>query len=740
MATIDASLHLFENSTTVINNFTLSGKNATVIIQQLTQATRVFSQSMNASSGVVNSLIDSLKGIGDTLGRMEAMMTKDSTSLRTMTASMSKMASSSVTASNILKRVESNTNKLCNASKKESKMLKAIGKDTNDTTSKYKLAGKAMDLLGKVFDLTKTKAQLTGSSIKNIGKSSAETRKNISPLLSSLGQMIKKFAGLDSIKAGMGITDNFMLGTQKIKGMCGGLEEANKLQTQIMNSANRSRTSYDESLSSVLQFANTAKGAFKNNDEIVGFTELLQKSAKLSGADASTQSDIMSQMGTAMASGQMDSGGLTQVMQNAPVIAEQIASYMGVAEDELKKLADQGLITSDVIKNAMFSASGEIDGKFAELPMTFTDIWTMIKNWGIGAFQGIMVKINELLNQSCVRKFLEGVFIAVNLIGQVAENVLNLLISNLPIICTILGVIGTVLLAQMIYGLWSMIPALITQAAAWMAANVPILFIAAVIGVIITLVVMMGGTFETVCGYVIGTVYKLKAILQNVFFHLYNMIAMLINNGYNMIKNTITNIKIKFLECFTNILQFAKNMIDKLSNVLEVVGISINTDGFDALIQQKKDEMNALESDLGWKTVMEVKEYVDVEEAYTTGSEKGEQMGASLSKGLNKMIDQIKIDGKESGINSRLGTFDYEDFGTTSNPVNVQGEVEISDEDTNYLRDLAEREYINRFSTATLAPNVSISFGDVHETVNAYKLAGIIDQIMKEEIATMAEG
>ena len=64
----------------------------------------------------------------------------------------------------------------------------------------------------------------------------------------------------------------------------------------------------------------------------------------------------------------------------------------------------------------------------------------------------------------------------------------------------------------------------------------------------------------------------------------------------------------------------------------------------------------------------------------------------------------------------------------------------MSDEDLKYLRDIAERDYINKFTTATLAPNISIKFGDVRETADADKVAKRIRKILQEEIAMAAEG
>lgn len=72
--------------------------------------------------------------------------------------------------------------------------------------------------------------------------------------------------------------------------------------------------------------------------------------------------------------------------------------------------------------------------------------------------------------------------------------------------------------------------------------------------------------------------------------------------------------------------------------------------------------------------------------------------------------------------------------------LDTAGEVNISDEDLKYMKDFAEQEWVNKFTTATLAPNVQISFGDIHETADAEKVKDRIKQILEEEISELAEG
>ena len=121
---------------------------------------------------------------------------------------------------------------------------------------------------------------------------------------------------------------------------------------------------------------------------------------------------------------------------------------------------------------------------------------------------------------------------------------------------------------------------------------------------------------------------------------------------------------------------------------------------------------------------------------------KADALAATAERQLEIANAQAEAKAKaEKAAESHLPEFTPFDPGTiegTGN--NGKLEVEMSDEDLKYLRDIAEREYINKFSTATLAPNIQISFGDVHETADADKVAKRIRKILQEEIAMAAEG
>lgn len=179
-----------------------------------------------------------------------------------------------------------------------------------------------------------------------------------------------------------------------------------QLKEQIYQSANNARVAYTDSMNQVAKLGLLAKDAFNNTDEIVQFTNLMQKAFKVSGADATEATSAMYQLTQAMAAGKLQGDEFRSVMENAPMVAQAIAKYMNVSVGELKQLGADGKITADIIKNALFSAGDDINAKFSTLPLTWQDIWIQAKNFALREMDGILKKINQLANSQAFQSFI----------------------------------------------------------------------------------------------------------------------------------------------------------------------------------------------------------------------------------------------------------------------------------------------------------------------------------------------
>ena len=203
----------------------------------------------------------------------------------------------------------------------------------------------------------------------------------------------------------------------------GGSVEA--LEAKIMASAQRSRAAYLDTASAIASMGANAGAAFSGNDELIAFMEQVNKQFVIGGASAQGQSAAMLQLTQAMAAGALRGEELNSILENAPGIARAIESYMGIAEGSIKQYAQEGAITAEVVKNALFAAADETNAKFESMPMTWGQIWTSMQNRALTVLDPILTKLNGIANNEQFSTVADGALQAFSVIASVATVTLD---------------------------------------------------------------------------------------------------------------------------------------------------------------------------------------------------------------------------------------------------------------------------------------------------------------------------
>lgn len=289
-------------------------------------------------------------------------------------------------------------------------------------------------------------------------------------------QLAKSLAG--GVKEALDYTDNLALNKARLNLVNDGLQSTQELQDKIFAASQRSRGSYDDMTKSVAKLGLLAKDSFKSNDEMIAFSEMMQKSFKVSGASNQEISSATYQLTQAMAAGKLQGDEFRSIMENAPMLADAIAKYMGKSKGELKELSSEGLITSDIIKNALFSAADDINAKYEQMPKTFGDAMTSIKNNAQRTLQPVADKISNILNspqfQSMVNIIINGIGMVGNAIAWilgVAGSIYSWCEGHLPVIQALLFGIGVYMGVTMVKEVGLLTISLLKQAGAWLLAH-----------------------------------------------------------------------------------------------------------------------------------------------------------------------------------------------------------------------------------------------------------------------------
>ena len=301
--------------------------------------------------------------------------------------------------------------------------VRIVGSSSGAEQALDRVAKKAENALGKdvtaSMEAVKSKAQkifgIEIPSIMNAAKSGTAFG------AAAIGIEAAGRAMKDMAVSAVQTTDQLTQIRARINLINDGSQSTAEIMDKIYSAANRSRGSYLDMADSVAKLNMLAKDAFSSNDEAIYFVEQLNKQFKISGASVEETTSAMYQLTQAMAAGKLQGDEFHSIMENAPMLAQSIASEMGLTVGQLKEMSSQGLITADIIKEALFNSAEETNAKFAEIPMTFQDIGTQVQNELIAAFQPAMEEISNMTSSGVLNDALAGLSIAFRLVGTAAQ-------------------------------------------------------------------------------------------------------------------------------------------------------------------------------------------------------------------------------------------------------------------------------------------------------------------------------
>lgn len=659
------------------------------------------------------------------------------------------------------------------------KVISRVTTGTERATSSLNTASRAADKLGTKLTATSSvgssgilrlassantasrSAGRMGNEFKNAGDNGSI---GVNKLSGSLGRLISIAALVTGALKGMSISDEYMGTKARIDMMNDGLQTTKELQDMIMQSANRSKGSYTEMSASVAKLGVMSGDAFGSSKEIVGFMELVQKSFKIGGASGSEQSAGMLQLSQAMASGRLQGDEFRSITENAPMIANAIASHLKVTKGKLKELSSDGLITSDIIKEAMFSAADDINQKFSTIPIMWNDVWKLIKNGAIDAFDDVIEKVSDLINTEEFETFIDSIITGFHIAATGAGLFIAAIIKISNVVSSVWSVVSSVFTAMwplfvgiavaaipmiiasvggLIASLWSLVFPMLANVALWMMANAPLIILVGCIMLVIKALGDMGMTFEMVCGFIGGIIGGFVGVFYNYFVYIHNVVGDFINFWGNVFKNPIAAVQKLFYDMSVNVLGFMENIAKGIEDLLNSIpGIEVDiTSNLTNLKNKLQAESDKIADKNQFEEIVKKKEFWDLGDSVKKGSEIGSKAGAWVDDGIGKIgdyfngvLDKTKTVGNDATDNL------FNDGLPVANKKGKNLDVKMSNEDIKYLRDLADKEYVAKFNNNTLAPNVTIQFGDVHETADAKQVSGIIERILVEEIATVKEG
>ena len=526
----------------------------------------------------------------------------------------------------------------------------------------------------------------------------------------------------------------------------GGVEA---LEAKIMASAQRSRAAYLDTASAIASMGANAGAAFSSNDELIAFMEQVNKQFVIGGASAQGQAAAMLQLTQAMAAGALRGEELNSILENAPGIARAIERYMGIAEGSIKSYAEKGAVSATVVKNALLSIADETNAKFNGMAMTWGQVWTQMGNIALKVTQPLLTAINWLANNlSVIGPILLGLGTAF-LVFQVAAHwtqiaavataayhaVVNLLSIGFGVLT------GNTTAAS---------AAVLTFNSALLASPITwiIMLIAVVIGLLYGVVAIINkvtGSSISATGLICGAIAVAGAFIGNTVIGLLNALIQYIwaifvapflgivewilnvcNGGFNSFGDAVANLIGQIIGWFLNLGKVVTTIIDAIFGTNWTAGL----ESLQSSVTAWGKNENAITLDKNAPTIDYRFEYGD---AWAAGNDFGKGIDAKIGGMFNT-----------GGLGDSSG-FDLGDIAaytgeTANNTGKTADALAVTEEQLEYLRDIAERDAINRFTTAEVKIDMT---GMTNRIDGSADLDGVISQLTEgftEALVTAAEG
>lgn len=520
----------------------------------------------------------------------------------------------------------------------------------------------------------------------------------------------------------------------------GGSVEA--LEAKIMASAQRSRAAYLDTASAIASMGANAGAAFTSNDELIAFMEQVNKQFVIGGASAQGQAAAMLQLTQAMAAGALRGEELNSILENAPGIARAIEQYMGIAEGSIKSYAEKGAVSATVVKNALLSIADETNAKFNGMAMTWGQVWTQMGNIALKVTQPLLTAINWLANNlSVIGPILLGLGTAF-LVFQVAAHATAAYHAVVNLLSIGFGVLtGNTAAASA--AVFTFNSALLASPITWI-----IMLIAVVIGLLYGVVAIINkvtGSSISATGLICGAIAVAGAFIGNTVIGLLNALIQYIwaifvapflgivewilnvcNGGFNSFGDAVANLIGQIIGWFLNLGKVVTTIIDAIFGTNWTAGL----ESLQSSVTAWGKNENAITLDKNAPTIDYRFEYGD---AWAAGNDFGKGIDAKIGGMFNT-----------GGLGDSSG-FDLGDIAaytgeTADNTGKTADALAVTEEQLEYLRDIAERDAINRFTTAEVKIDMT---GMTNRIDGSADLDGVISQLTEgftEALVTAAEG
>lgn len=622
-----------------------------------------------------------------------------------------------------------------------------------------------------------------------------------SNLVSAIKRMAGAYLSIQTAGKILEMSDELTQTTSRLNMMNDGLQSTADLYNMVYVAANDARGSLGDMASVVARFGNNAKDAFSSSAEVVQFANLVQKQMTIAGASTQEAANAELQLSQALGSGVLRGDELNSIFEQAPNLIQNIADYLDVPIGKIRSMAQDGELSADVVKQAVFAATDEINANFESMPMTWGQMWTVFQNNATMAFQPVLQRLNDLANTDGFQTFTTN---AINDLAVVAGVVLDIfegigsigtfvqdnwqiigpvvygVVAALAAYATYVGItnaidmISTGIKITMCVASYAHAAATGTEASATAAATAaqyglntamlscPLTWI--VVGIMALIIVLVAlcnhfsgaghiaqSTFGAICGGINVVIQYFKnwgLSVADIFIGIWNAGGACATNVEIAFHNAISHVQALWYNMLSTALTVVSGICSALNKLpfvdFDYSGITGAADNYAskaaAAAGNTKDYASVPAAFSKGVKTYDTYQKGWVNDAYTAGAAWGDGVTSKIKNTLSSKATNIpNANNYPNALASSNAATAANTADTAKNTAKTANTLSASSEDLKYLRDIADREYVNKFTTAQIKVEM-INHNNVNNDMDLDGMAEHLRSKIEEEMNAAAEG